>query len=70
MVYLINIVMVLPLALLSNMEIKVYRNFKDCQYNKTVFQAKIECPDMFSFDKAVSVFKCIFPECVVLVMAL
>lgn len=52
------------------MEIKVYRNFKDCQNNRTVFQAKIECADMFSFDKAVSVFKSIFPECVVLVMAL
>lgn len=51
------------------MEIKVYRNFKDLQSNKQIFAAKIECPDAFSFDKAVSVFKSIFPDCVVLVMA-
>lgn len=51
------------------MEIKVYRSFKDCQCNKIAFQAKIECPDMFSFDAAVKMFKCIFPECVVVVMA-
>ena len=51
------------------MEIKVYRNFKDCQNNKQIFCAKIECSDTFSFDKAVSVFKSIFPECVVVVMA-
>lgn len=51
------------------MEIKVYRNFKDCQNNKHVFCAKIECPDLFYFDFAVKLFKSIFPECVVLVMA-
>ena len=51
------------------MEIKVYKQFKDIDCNKTVFCARIECPDLFSFDKAVSVFKSIYPNCVVLVMA-
>ena len=51
------------------MEIKVFRTFKDFQNGKVLFSAKIECPDLFSFDKAVNVFKSIFPECVVLVMA-
>ena len=51
------------------MEIKVYRNFADYQHNKMAFSAKIECPDLFSFDSAVKMFKCIFPDCVVVVMA-
>ena len=53
----------------NSMEIKVYRNMKDLSANKQVFCAKIECPDLFSFDAAVKLFKSIFPECVVLVMA-
>ena len=51
------------------MEIKVYRNMKDLSANKQVFCAKIECPDLFSFDAAVKLFKSLFTECVVLVMA-
>ncbi len=51
------------------MEIKVYKEFKDIERGKTIFCARIECPDAFSFDKAVQVFKSIFPNCVVLVMA-
>lgn len=51
------------------MEIKVYKDFKDIDRGKQIFCARIECPDTFSFEKAVSVFKSIFPNCVVIVMA-
>ena len=51
------------------MEIKVYKEFKDIDRNKIAFGSRIECPDTFSFDKAVQVFKSIYPNCVVIVMA-
>ena len=51
------------------MEIKVYKDFKDIDSNKFAFCARIECADTFSFEKAVSVFKSIYPNCVVIVMA-
>lgn len=51
------------------MEIKVYKSFQDLEKNKYFFCSKIECPDTFSFDGAVKMFKSICPNCIVLVMA-
>ena len=51
------------------MELKVYRNASDFSKNKTLLSEKIDCPDLFSFDSAYNVFKSLFPNCVLVLVA-
>ena len=47
------------------MEIRVYRNLECRSTNKYLFCSRVECPDTFSFENAVSVFKSIYGHCII-----
>lgn len=47
------------------MEIRIYRNFDARTNNKPLYVARVECPDTFSFERALSVFKSIYGTCLV-----
>lgn len=51
------------------MEITVYRTKGDFAKNKWLLRAPVSCPDTFDFLASVTMFKNLYPDCVVVFMS-
>ena len=47
------------------MEIRIYRNLEARSNNRPLYVARVECPDTFSFERALCVFKSIYGSCLI-----
>ena len=47
------------------MEIRIYRDLVARSNNKPLYVARVECPDTFSFERALCVFKSIYGSCLI-----
>lgn len=50
------------------MEIRIYRSMQHYSGNKPLFCSKIDCPDAFSFENALSVFRSIYGKGIIIVI--
>lgn len=48
------------------MEVRVYKSLEMRSLQKTLFCARVDCPDAFSFEKCIDTFRSIFGSSIVI----